>query len=81
MINKSKVSKILVVSLTNIGDVIMTIPVLEVLCAEFSSARSDLICGRAPIALFQGAPEIGKLFAYDKKWGVVQKWFWVREIA
>lgn len=81
MINKSKVSKILVVSLTNIGDVIMTIPVLEVLCAEFSSARIDLICGRAPIALFQGAPEIGKLFAYDKKWGLVQKWFWVREIA
>lgn len=81
MINKSQVKRILVVSLTNIGDVIMTIPVLSVLRAEFPDARIDLICGRAPINLFQGSSDLGKLFAYDKKWGLVQKWFWAREIA
>ena len=71
----------MVVSLTNIGDVILTLPVLSVLRAEFENARIDLICGRAPLALFQGSVELGKLFAYDKKWGLLQKWFWVREIA
>ena len=81
MINKSRIKKILVVSLTNIGDVIMTIPVLSVLRAEFPDTRIDFICGRSPISLFQGSSDLGELFAYDKKWSLVQKWVWVREIA
>ncbi len=81
MIKKASVKRILVVNLTNIGDCIMTIPVLSVLKAEFPDARIDMILGRAPLALFQGCPEIGKLFVYDKKWSLFQKWLWVRIIA
>ncbi len=81
MIDKNKISKILVVGLSNVGDSIITIPVLSVLRAEFPDARIDLITGRVSIGLFQGSADLGKFFAYDKKWGWLQKWVWVKEIA
>jgi len=81
MIDRSRISKILVVSLTNIGDCIITLPVLAVLRAEFPEAQMDLICGKAALTLFRGSSDLGKVFVYDKKWSLRQKWAWVREIA
>ena len=39
LLNKSEVKKILLVSLTNIGDVILTFPVIDILKKDFPSAK------------------------------------------
>jgi len=80
MINKSKIKRILVINLTNIGDCILTLPVLSVLRSEMPEAKLDMICGKVPVALFQGSDDIDQLYVYDKRWSYWQKWKWILEI-
>ena len=81
MIDPMHVSRILVISLTNIGDAIMTMPVLGVLRAQFEKARIDLVVGPAPFELFRGSPDLAHCFAYDKKWSWSKQWQWVQKLA
>ncbi|MBI4398438.1 MAG: glycosyltransferase family 9 protein [Candidatus Omnitrophica bacterium] len=81
MIQKSVVKNILVVGHSNIGDCVMSLPVLSVLRAEFPEAGISLITGRSAISLFQGCRDIQSIFVYDKKWGWREKWRWLGEIA
>ncbi len=81
LVDKKRVQRILFVNLTNIGDCILTLPVLSVLRGEFPGARVDMICGRAPLALFQGCSDLNQIFVYEKNWGLMDKWKWVREIV
>ncbi|TXI44050.1 glycosyltransferase family 9 protein [Methylophilus sp.] len=61
--------RILVITLSNIGDAIMTTPVLAVLHAQFPAARIDLVCDPRSSALFEACPYIGQRFVRDKKTG------------
>lgn len=64
---QSKVHKILVISLSNIGDVILTLPVVDILRNDFPQAQLSLVVGPKLRTLFQGNRHIHKVYIFDKK--------------
>ena len=65
----NRMKKILVVTLSNIGDAILTTPVLEALHQYFPEATIDLVCDPRSAALFTDCPYRGQLFLKNKKDG------------
>ncbi|MBL7151183.1 MAG: lipopolysaccharide heptosyltransferase II [Candidatus Omnitrophica bacterium] len=63
------VKKILFITLSNIGDCILTLPALDFLCQKFPQARITLITAERPRQLFEDNPRIEKLIAYQKRAG------------
>ena len=66
------VKKILVITLTNIGDVVLTTPVIGILKREFPDARLSVMLGPRARGLLEGAPGID-LIVYDKRGSAKQK--------
>ncbi|MDP2654863.1 MAG: glycosyltransferase family 9 protein [Candidatus Omnitrophota bacterium] len=60
------IKKILMVSLTNIGDIILTFPVLDILLRDFPEARLSMIVGPKGEFLLKGHPRLHKLYIYNK---------------
>lgn len=73
----SKIKRILVVSLSNIGDVVLTLPVVDILRAAFPAAELDLIVGPKVKSLFDENPHVTRVVGYDKKmsWRGKLDWF------
>jgi ADP-heptose:LPS heptosyltransferase len=73
----SKIKRILVVSLSNIGDVVLTLPVVDILRAAFPGAELYLIVGPKAKGLFDENPLINRVIVYDKKmpWHGKLAWF------
>ncbi len=65
-IDKSKIKKMLFISLSNIGDIILTTPALRVLCEAFPEARMDIMVGPNGVELFKKHPAVFKVITYDK---------------
>ena len=61
-----KTHKILLITLSNIGDCILTLPVLDCLRREYPGAEITVIVGPRPAQIFQESPSINKVFVYDK---------------
>lgn len=79
--NSNQIKKILVISLSNIGDIILTFPVIDILRRDFPSAAIDLIIGPKGESLVKGNPSFRKIYLYNKKesgWALFQ---WMRELA
>lgn len=66
--------RILVITLSNIGDAIMTTPVLAALHAQYPATRIDLVCDVRSAALFAPCPYLGQRFVRDKKSGWAGYW-------
>jgi lipopolysaccharide heptosyltransferase II len=66
-LDKAKINKILVISLTNIGDVILTLPVFDILKENFPQADISLMIGPKAKSLFEKSKEIKNLYIYDKR--------------
>ncbi|MEK6732933.1 MAG: glycosyltransferase family 9 protein, partial [Candidatus Omnitrophota bacterium] len=62
----SNVNKILFITLSNIGDVILTLPVLAALRDNFKDAKIDVIVGPRPKQIFEKDPRVNRVFVYDK---------------
>ena len=60
------INKILFITLSNIGDVILTLPALDVLRQNFPQSAITVMAGPRPKELFERNPYIHKLIAYDK---------------
>ena len=60
------VNKILFITLSNIGDVILTLPALDCLRQEFPLAKISVICGPRAKEIFENAPFVGKVSVFDK---------------
>jgi len=60
------INNILFITLSNIGDVILTLPVLDVLRENFPGAKITVLVGPRPKEIFQGNPYINRLIIYDK---------------
>ena len=58
---------VLVITLSNIGDVIMTTPVLESLHRLYPETRIDMVVDRRSSALLEHCPYRGELYIKDKK--------------
>lgn len=65
--------RILVVTLSNLGDVVLTLPVFESLARAFGDCRIDVIVGKPAAELFNGHPRIGKVTVYEKRSSWAQK--------
>ncbi|MFC1666778.1 glycosyltransferase family 9 protein [Candidatus Omnitrophota bacterium] len=63
---KSEIRKILFITLSNIGDAILTLPVLSALKDSFPDARIDVVVGPKPRQIFTKDPGINNIFIYDK---------------
>lgn len=65
-IDKSKVKRILFITLSNIGDIILTTPAIRVLSENFPDARIDVMVGPNGAELFKKHPAIFKVITYNK---------------
>jgi heptosyltransferase-3 len=62
--------RILVVSLSNVGDAVMTTPVLEALHQRYPAAVIDIVGDRRSSNLFEFCPYRGHIFHQDKRGGI-----------
>lgn len=76
----SGVEKILLVSLSNIGDVILTFPVFDVLRERFPSAEISVVIGPKAKGLLADNPHVSRLYIYDKRATLSEKWRWLQSV-
>ncbi|MCM8799574.1 MAG: lipopolysaccharide heptosyltransferase II [Candidatus Omnitrophica bacterium] len=67
------ISKILFITLSNIGDAILTLPVLDRLKESFSPCLITVVAGQRNFDIFKDNPYIEKVIIYDKKWPLRKK--------
>ncbi len=72
-LDKTKIKRILLITLSNIGDIVLTTPVLCALKNNFPEARVDIMVGPNGKELFKDNPAIFKLIIYDKTTPMMQK--------
>ena len=72
----SSVKNILIFSLSNLGDVILSCPVVDILLRDFPAAQISVIVAKKSATLFADHPRI-QTIVYDKRMGCVDqiKWF------
>ena len=66
IVNKSQIKRILVITLSNIGDIILTTPVVKALSKEYPHSRIDVMVGPAGKEIFEHDPKVFKVIIYDK---------------
>ena len=64
---------ILVVTLSNLGDVIMTTPVMMALKARFPEAKLTAVVGPRAKCVLEKSPDLHRIVVYDKKAGLLSK--------
>jgi len=73
IVDKSQVKRILVITLSNVGDIILTTPAIRALADSFSHARIDVMVGPRGKEIFERDPRISKLIIYDKHLSIAEK--------
>ena len=73
IIDKNQIKRILVITLSNVGDIILTTPVIRTLSKEFPGARLDVMVGPQGKEIFEKDPAIFKLIIYDKHMPIAEK--------
>lgn len=66
-INHASIKKILVISLSNIGDIILTLPVMDVLHQNFPKAAISVVVGPKGSPLFKGNNDLAKIYVFQKR--------------
>ncbi len=77
---KIKDRHVLVVTLSNIGDVILTTPVMTSLLKQYPGASLTVVCGPKAAPILQGSRAIDRLVIYDKKAALGEKIKMIREL-
>ena len=70
---ETQVKKILFITLSNIGDCILTLPALDILFAKYPQAEIDVLVSPRPKEIFQNNPRIKNVIVYDKHSSVKEK--------
>lgn len=65
--NPFQVTQILFVTLSNIGDAVLTTPSLEALHLQFPNAVIDIVCDKRSAIIFKNCPYLGKLIYKEKQ--------------
>lgn len=65
--------KILLVTLSNLGDVVLTLPVLQALRRAYPKARFHVVVGPGAASVFEGDTRVEMIFPYDKKTDFAEK--------
>lgn len=66
MRSKDRINKILFITLSNIGDVILSLPVLDALKESFAQSEITVMVGPRPKEILENNPRIDRLIIYDK---------------
>ena len=72
-INKSRVDNILFITLSNIGDAVLTLPVLEALKRNFIGADITVMSSLRTRELFEADPSVSKIIVYNKHMSLYKK--------
>ncbi len=75
-----QINKILFITLSNIGDVILTLPALDQTISDFPKARVSVVSTERSKELFENNPAIDKVFVYDKRAGFREKKVFFRKL-
>ena len=67
MIKKENVKKILMISLSNLGDCILTTPVVDALRRDFKTAQIDVLVGPAGAMVFEENTFVKNIIKYNKR--------------
>ncbi|MCX5678403.1 MAG: glycosyltransferase family 9 protein [Candidatus Omnitrophica bacterium] len=73
IIDKAEVKRILVITLSNLGDIILTTPVIASLRLEFPDSRIDVLVGPVGREVFEKDRNIFKVIIYDKHMPIAGK--------
>ncbi len=76
----SNIHKILFITLSNIGDVILTLPVLSALKDNFPDALIDVVVGPRPEEVFKKDPRVSKVFIYNKAAALKDKMRFIKRL-
>ena len=76
-----KSPRVLVVMLSNIGDVILTTPVLSAVAARYPGHKITVVVGPRAKGVLEASPLVDRLVVYDKRAPLWAKWRFWREIA
>jgi lipopolysaccharide heptosyltransferase II len=79
LLKKSDPKRILVVSQTNIGDVVLTCPVIDILRRDFPNAKIDVVTGPKALSLFEGNPDLC-VKVFNKQASLGQKFAWFKDL-
>ena len=79
-LDKSKIKRILFISLSNIGDIVLTTPVIHVLAEHFPDVRLDVMVGPAGEELFRRHPAVFKVVVYNKRVSFKEKRRLIRKL-
>jgi heptosyltransferase-2 len=66
VIDKTRVKRILVITLSNLGDIVLTTPVVETLIREFPGRKLDIMVGPNGKEVFEFHPNINDIIIYNK---------------
>jgi len=80
LLEKSSINKILVISLSNIGDVVLTFPVIDVLKNDFPKAKVSLVVGPKAISLVNNNPNFEKVYVFDKQEKMTSILRWINQL-
>ena len=64
--------KILFITLSNIGDAVMTTPVLQFLIKQYPLGKFDLVCDKKSYEIFNGHPSVNKIYFREKNQGIIK---------
>jgi heptosyltransferase-2 len=65
--------------MTNIGDVVLSCPVIDILRRDFPQAKMDVVAGPKAVSLFENNPDLG-VKAFDKRAPLRQKYAWFLDL-
>jgi len=65
--------------MTNIGDVVLSAPVIDILRQDFPQAQIDVVVGRKAVSLFADNPHVG-IKVYDKGAPLKEKYVWFLDL-
>jgi heptosyltransferase-2 len=79
-IDKSKIKSVLFISLSNIGDAILTTPVLSVLLGQLPAAEVDVMASLRTVDLFRENRFVREVIIYDKHASIFDKIRFVKKL-
>lgn len=80
-LEKNQIKKILIISLSNIGDIVLTFPVIDILKRDFPDASIDVVVGPKGESLIKGNPIFRKVYLYEKGRSPFAILKWIGELA
>lgn len=78
--DREPIHKILVVTLSNLGDVVLTLPVFQALIKKYPQAELHAVVGPLSVPVFEGDVRIAKIIPYDKRMDLGGKIEFLRKI-